>query len=73
MLPKTNKVHKLKKEEKNKPHAILQTMNKIPLNFKKAQNVIVRGVALTKYPIIASEMQKNDFVHKLKIMREKII
>ena len=44
----------------SKPHAHLQTMNKTYTKFQKGQNKIVGRVALTKYPLIASEMLEND-------------
>ena len=43
----------------SKPHAHLQTMNKIyKKKFQNGQDKIVGRVALTKYPLIASEMLK---------------
>ena len=49
-----------------KPHELLQTMNKTFARFTKDLNDIVGEVALTKYPLIASEMVKMTKVEKSK-------
>ena len=49
-----------------KPHRHFQTMNKAPAKYDKDQTKIVGEVTLTKYQFIASEVPKNDEVHKLK-------
>ena len=52
-----NKVHKVEKVIKlnariiSKPHAYLQTMEKTCAKFQKDRYKIVRGVALTRYPL----------------------
>ena len=56
-----------------KPHELLQAMNKTFARFMKDLNDIVSEVALTKYPLIASEMVKMTKVHKLKKVKKKII
>ena len=42
------------------------------MNFQIEESKIVR-VTLTKYPLFASEMLKNDLIHKLRKNEEKII
>ena len=44
----------------SKQHVHLQNMNKTSAKFQNDQAKIVGGVALTKYPLLASEMPKND-------------
>ena len=46
------------------PHVHIQIMNITHAKFEKDRNKIAGGVALTKYPIIASEMAKIDLVKK---------